>query len=354
MSNVNLFAGLPLAQSFKPLTLLPSQSAPAAEAGKASQTKDSVSLGGTYTVRKLDTLWGISKQVLGDATRWPEIYKLNQDQIQDPDLIYPGTVLKMPAPLKHQAPEAPSHQKPQEPAKKPSEPAQSKPSEPTKKPSEPVHAKPSEPTNSPTAPTQASKPAAPQAPADPHYPTVGQYVKQRYDAAVDSTVTGLHGAAEIALPPLLLGEIAGIKAKHQEAALRKIWDLPMDPQGKWKVQAQKISDAESAAANAEIKALPGVRALSAAGEAIGDGATWTGQQIKAGANAVVNGAVDAGVAVGRGVQWTGTQISNGAEWVGTQAVEAPKAAARGVLHGIGGVGQDLQKFSQWALGGLGN
>lgn len=347
MSNVNLFAGLSLAQTFKPLTLLPNQGAPsAAEAGKASQTKDSVALGGTYTVRKLDTLWGISKQVLGDATRWPEIYKLNQDQIQNPDLIYPGTVLKMPAPVKHQAPKAPSHQKPQEPAKKPGEPA--------KKPSEPVHSKPSEPTKTPTAPTQASKPAAPQAPADPHYPTVGEYVKQRYDAAVDSTVTGIHGAAEIALPPLLLGEIAGIKAKHQAAALHKIWDLPMDPQGKWKVQAQKISDAESAAANAEIKALPGVRALSAAGEAIGDGATWTGQQIKAGANAVVNGAVDAGVAVGKGVQWTGTQIVDGAEWVGTQAVEAPKAAARGVLTGIGGVGQDLQKFSQWALGGLGN
>lgn len=336
-------------------------------------SRDSVQLGGTYVVRNADSLWGIAKKTLGDATRWPEIFALNKDKIKDPDLIFPGTTLRLPPAKKPGKPvvikpqpkptkPAPVGTKPEPKPANPFEPKPTKPAEP--KPTEPTQQKPAEPTPAPVTPPTTQKPA------DPQYPTVGEYVKGRIDNAVDDTLTGLHGAAEIAFPPLLLGEIAAIKAKHKKAALDRVWDLPMDPQGKWKEVARKISDEESAKANAEIRALPGVRAISAAGEAIGDGVVWTGRQVAKGADAVLDAAVDTGVAIGKGVEWTGQQIEagaraagrgivaagdavvDGAVWVGKQAVEAPKAAARGVLHGVEGVGSGLVRFSKWALGGL--
>lgn len=53
--------------------------------------------GSTYTVVEGDTLWDIAATHLGDATRWPEIYSLNQGVIGDnPDLIYPGQELQLP------------------------------------------------------------------------------------------------------------------------------------------------------------------------------------------------------------------------------------------------------------------
>lgn len=47
----------------------------------------------TYTVKKGDYLYKIAKEY---GTTWQEIYKLNKDIIDDPDLIYPNQVLKMP------------------------------------------------------------------------------------------------------------------------------------------------------------------------------------------------------------------------------------------------------------------
>jgi LysM repeat protein len=47
----------------------------------------------THTVRKGDTLWDLAQQYLGDAFRWPEIYRRNQATIQDPNLIYPDQVI---------------------------------------------------------------------------------------------------------------------------------------------------------------------------------------------------------------------------------------------------------------------
>jgi len=51
----------------------------------------------TYTVKAGDTLSKIAKEHLGDANAYMKIFNENKDQLDNPDKIKPGQVLKMPA-----------------------------------------------------------------------------------------------------------------------------------------------------------------------------------------------------------------------------------------------------------------
>lgn len=80
-----------------------STEAPAAGRPDFSNVQSSVSstedvMGGSqYTVQKGDTLSHIAKAHYGKASQWSRIFEANRDQLDDPDRIKPGQVLKIPA-----------------------------------------------------------------------------------------------------------------------------------------------------------------------------------------------------------------------------------------------------------------
>ncbi|HWK13389.1 MAG TPA: LysM peptidoglycan-binding domain-containing protein [Rhizobiaceae bacterium] len=54
------------------------------------------SAAGSVIIRRGDTLWRISRRVYGMGVRYSTIYLANQDQIADPDRIWPGQVFSVP------------------------------------------------------------------------------------------------------------------------------------------------------------------------------------------------------------------------------------------------------------------
>ena len=51
----------------------------------------------THTVAKGDSLWAIAEKTLGSGARYQEIFEANRPMLSDPDKIYPGQVLRIPA-----------------------------------------------------------------------------------------------------------------------------------------------------------------------------------------------------------------------------------------------------------------
>ncbi len=50
-----------------------------------------------HTVEKGDSLSKIAKQYYGDMMKYPQIFEANKPMLSDPDKIYPGQVLRIPA-----------------------------------------------------------------------------------------------------------------------------------------------------------------------------------------------------------------------------------------------------------------
>ncbi len=52
----------------------------------------------TWKVYKGECLWTISSypEIYDDPFKWPQIYRANNDKIEDPDLIYPNQILRIP------------------------------------------------------------------------------------------------------------------------------------------------------------------------------------------------------------------------------------------------------------------
>lgn len=50
-----------------------------------------------HTVETGESLWKIAEATLGDGARYTEIFEANKPMLTDPDKIYPGQVLRIPA-----------------------------------------------------------------------------------------------------------------------------------------------------------------------------------------------------------------------------------------------------------------
>ncbi|TPK62741.1 LysM peptidoglycan-binding domain-containing protein [Mesorhizobium sp. B2-4-15] len=100
-----------VAPDTKPAEAKPAEAKPAAPATEApavvaaatppSDVPETVApklehAGGAVIIRRHDTLWRISRRVYGYGMRYSTIYLANQDQIRNPDRIWPGQVFKVP------------------------------------------------------------------------------------------------------------------------------------------------------------------------------------------------------------------------------------------------------------------
>ncbi|TKB10929.1 MAG: LysM peptidoglycan-binding domain-containing protein [Mesorhizobium sp.] len=104
-------AEAPASAATKPATTAPAAEAPAkaAEATPSAGVAETVApklehADGSVIIRRNDTLWRISRRVYGHGTRFSTIYLANQDQIRDPDRIWPGQVFKVPGKSKEGEP----------------------------------------------------------------------------------------------------------------------------------------------------------------------------------------------------------------------------------------------------------
>ncbi len=83
-------AAAPTATADKPAEVAAAPAAPETTAPKLE------AVDGAVIIRRGDSLWRISRRVYGHGVRYSNIYLANQDQIQDPDRIWPGQVFRVP------------------------------------------------------------------------------------------------------------------------------------------------------------------------------------------------------------------------------------------------------------------
>ena len=94
-----LFAALPLttalAATAHSLTVSPGQQKTAAQVANDGVALSELAPNApdSYTVKRGDTLWAISKLFLKSPWRWPELWGMNMADIKNPHLIYPGQTL---------------------------------------------------------------------------------------------------------------------------------------------------------------------------------------------------------------------------------------------------------------------
>lgn len=76
--------------------------APAAESASTTSVDNSeleqplTAVANSVVIRRGDTLWHISKRVYGQGIKYTTIYKANNEQIRDPDMIWPGQIFALP------------------------------------------------------------------------------------------------------------------------------------------------------------------------------------------------------------------------------------------------------------------
>ncbi|MEK8024603.1 LysM peptidoglycan-binding domain-containing protein [Pseudaquabacterium rugosum] len=89
-----LSAALP---AFAALPVLPQQRATAQQVAQAGVPLSELAPDApdSYTVKRGDTLWDISRLFLRSPWRWPELWGMNLQQIRNPHLIYPGQLLEL-------------------------------------------------------------------------------------------------------------------------------------------------------------------------------------------------------------------------------------------------------------------
>ena len=91
----DLYATIVLRQYQKPESPVLAVQGGGAEAARDSKT--GAASAKTYTVVKGDTLWGIARQFYGDGSAYKRIAAAKSAIIKNPNLIYPGQVLTIPA-----------------------------------------------------------------------------------------------------------------------------------------------------------------------------------------------------------------------------------------------------------------
>ena len=64
---------------------------------QSKREEDHAPSASSYTVIKGDTLWGIAKRYYGDGSLYTKIAAANSEKISNPNLIFPGQVLIIPA-----------------------------------------------------------------------------------------------------------------------------------------------------------------------------------------------------------------------------------------------------------------